>query len=78
MCCYCMIESINKSMESAKITAESIDYLVPHQANLRIIESLSKTFKIPEEKIALTIKKYANTSAGSVPITLDELVKKKK
>jgi 3-oxoacyl-[acyl-carrier-protein] synthase III len=72
-----MTESINKSMESAKITAPSIDYLVPHQANLRIIDTLSKTFKIAKDKIALTIESYANTSAGSIPITLDELVRKK-
>lgn len=52
-----------------------IDWLIPHQMNLRIIESAIKAVDIPVERVILTIHKYANTSAASIPITLDEAVR---
>ena len=51
--------------------------MVPHQANIRIIESLAKRFKVDKERVYLTIHKYGNTSASSVGIALDELLKEK-
>ncbi|MDN3505347.1 MAG: ketoacyl-ACP synthase III [Rhabdochlamydiaceae bacterium] len=57
---------------------DEIHWLVPHQANIRIIEVLAKRFKIPMEKVFLTIHKYGNTSASSVGIALDELLNEKK
>lgn len=60
---------------SQNISAEEIDHVVPHQANLRIIEKIAKNLEVPMEKVCLTIEKYGNTSAASIPITLDESVR---
>ena len=65
-----------KCVEMAGI--DEVHWLVPHQANVRIIEVLAKRFKIPMEKVFLTIHKYGNTSASSVGIALDELLNEKK
>ncbi|NGY94840.1 3-oxoacyl-[acyl-carrier-protein] synthase 3 len=57
----------------AGITEEEIDWLVPHQANIRIIEALAKSFNLPSERVYKTLHKYGNTSASSVAIALEEL-----
>ncbi len=67
--------AIKQCIESAGIQEEDISWLVPHQANLRIIESLAKRFQLSEEKVFTTIAKYGNTSASSVGIALDELMR---
>lgn len=54
------------------LTAESIDYLVPHQANLRIIEAVGSRANIPAGKVLVNIQHYGNTSAASIPLCLDE------
>ena len=54
------------------LTAETIDWLVPHQANLRIIEAVSSRAGIPEEKVRVNIQHTGNTSAASIPLCLDE------
>ncbi len=61
-----------------KITPERIDLLIPHQANLRIIEFLRKKLKLSKEKVYVNIQKYGNTSAASIPIALYEAQKKNK
>lgn len=58
------------------MTFEDIDYIVPHQANTRIIESLGKHANMPREKIILNIDRYANTSAASIPLAMGEAVEK--
>ncbi len=60
-----------------KMDVESIDWLIPHQANLRIIQALGKKLKIQNKKVIVNIEKYANTSAATVPIALDEAIKLK-
>jgi 3-oxoacyl-[acyl-carrier-protein] synthase-3 len=55
---------------------EEIDLLIPHQANIRIIEALAKRLKVPMEKVYVNIDRYGNTSAASVPIALDEARKR--
>lgn len=60
------------ALEKAGLTAEDIALVLPHQANIRIIEALAKRLGIPMEKIYLNIDKYGNTSAASVPLALDE------
>ena len=57
----------------AGITIDDISYIVPHQANIRIIQLASKRLHIPMEKFFVNIEKCGNTSAASVPIALDEL-----
>ena len=58
--------------------AEDIDYLIPHQANQRIIESIQSRLKYPDEKVISNIEYYGNTSAASIPIALVEGVEKGK
>lgn len=67
-----MGDACNKVLEKAGMTAEDVDLFVPHQANLRIIESAAKRIGLPPEKIFVNVNKYGNTSAGSVPLALYE------
>ncbi len=57
---------------------EQIDWLIPHQANIRIIEAAAKTLSIPMDKVIVTLEKHGNTSAASVPLALDYGVKSNK
>ncbi|OGQ07769.1 MAG: hypothetical protein A3G32_03235 [Deltaproteobacteria bacterium RIFCSPLOWO2_12_FULL_40_28] len=61
---------IEQGIESNQLT-----HIIPHQANLRIIETIADQLKIPMAKVKTTIQKYGNTSAASIPITLDETVR---
>ena len=54
------------------LTGDDVDLLVPHQANLRIIDATARRVKIPPERVYVNIQKYGNTSAASIPIALDE------
>ena len=56
------------------LACEKIDWLLPHQANLRIIEAVAERMKIPMERVHLSLQKYGNTSAASIPIGLDEML----
>ncbi len=67
-----MPESIMKCLEDAKLEPKDVDYLVPHQANLRIIEGLQNRLEFSDDKVIVNIDKYGNTSAASVPIVLTE------
>ena len=58
-----------------KVKPEEIDFLVPHQANLRIIQATAQRLNMPMEKVVLTLPKYGNTSAASIPMALDEAVR---
>jgi 3-oxoacyl-[acyl-carrier-protein] synthase-3 len=67
------------SLEALKFngyTLEDVDWVVPHQANQRIISAVGSKLKIPEEKVAANIHKYGNTSAASIPIALHEWTSK--
>lgn len=68
--------SVNKVLESNSISLDEIKYIVPHQANYRIVESAAKRLKIPMEKFYIDLDKYGNTSAASIPIALDEMNEK--
>lgn len=58
-------------LERNNMSADDLDYFVPHQANLRIIQSVANTLGLPDEKIILSVQKYGNTSAASIPMALD-------
>ncbi|MGD9799378.1 MAG: beta-ketoacyl-ACP synthase III [Parvularculaceae bacterium] len=58
--------------ERAKVKREEIDWFVPHQANIRIIESCAKRLELSDDKIIVTIEKHANTSSASIPLALDQ------
>lgn len=66
------------SIEKSGLQESDISWFVPHQANLRIIEALAKRFNVAPEKVFVTIHKYGNTSASSLGIALDELLREKK
>lgn len=69
-----MEQSVKSSLDRAQIAEKELRWLVPHQANIRIMESLAKRFEIPSERVAITINKLGNTSSASIPITLDEVI----
>lgn len=65
-------------MEKAGVSMDEVDWLVPHQANIRIIETTGKLLGIPNEKVIVNIEKYGNTSAATVPIAFYEAIKEGK
>lgn len=67
-----MGDAATRALKEANISSEQIDLLIPHQANIRIIEATAKRLKLPMEKVFVNIDKYGNTSAASIPIALDE------
>lgn len=69
------IESAEKILDAAGLTANEIDWFVPHQANLRIIEAAAKRIGVPMERVVVTIQEQGNTSAASVPLALDAAVR---
>lgn len=66
---------IEAAFDEAGITADQLDWLVPHQANRRIIEGSAKKLGIPMEKVVVTVDQHANTSAASIPLALAAAVK---
>ena len=70
-----MEKSVDEALKRANLKYEDISLFIPHQANIRIIQSLAKRMKLPEEKVFINLQKYGNTSAASIPIALDEAVK---
>jgi 3-oxoacyl-[acyl-carrier-protein] synthase-3 len=71
-----MAEAADQALMKAGLTGEDIDLLVPHQANVRIIESTAKYAGIPMEKVYINIERYGNMSSATVPIALDEAAEK--
>jgi 3-oxoacyl-[acyl-carrier-protein] synthase-3 len=69
-----LAEVAHETMEAAGVTAEDIDWMVPHQANLRIIDSTAKKTGLPMEKVVVTVQEHGNTSAASIPLALSEAV----
>jgi 3-oxoacyl-[acyl-carrier-protein] synthase III len=69
-----MGESSVNVLEKAGLTKEDVDFLIPHQANIRIMESARQRLELPEEKMSKTIHKYGNTSSASIPISIVEEV----
>ncbi|MGM8364390.1 beta-ketoacyl-ACP synthase III [Virgibacillus sp. W0181] len=73
-----MPESSVKVVEKIGLNKEDVDYLIPHQANIRIMEAARERLGIAEDKMAETIRKYGNNSSASIPIALSESVKQGK
>lgn len=70
-----LAEVMNEVLGDADLTAEQVDWVVPHQANARILDATAKKLGLPSEKVVVTVDKHANTSAASVPLALDAAVK---
>lgn len=71
-----MIEQMEAVLKKAGLSMEDIDYVLPHQANIRIIEAARKRFNVPEQKVLTNMQMYGNMSATSIPVLLDEFAKK--
>ena len=69
---HAMAEASRRVMAQCGVTADDIDLVVPHQANLRIIESVAKYAGVPMEKVIVTVERYGNMSAATVPVALVE------
>ena len=69
-------ESIKNTIESSGVQAEDIDYLLLHQANIRILDKMAKKIGVAREKLPANMMEYGNTSAASIPILLSECVEK--
>jgi 3-oxoacyl-[acyl-carrier-protein] synthase-3 len=64
-------EVIEDTLKAYDLTAEQVDWFVPHQANKRILEGTARKLKISPDKIVMTLEKHGNTSAASIPLALD-------
>jgi 3-oxoacyl-[acyl-carrier-protein] synthase-3 len=65
----------DETLAANQIEKSAIDWLVPHQANIRIIQSMAKKLNLPMEKVTITLDKQGNTSSASIPLALDEAVR---
>lgn len=65
-----LAQTAHRALDKAGLTPEDVDWLVPHQANLRIIEATAKRMHLPLEKVVLTVADHGNTSAASIPLAL--------
>jgi 3-oxoacyl-[acyl-carrier-protein] synthase III len=68
-------ESARETVEAAGMKLEDVDWLIPHQANVRILEATAKRLGLPRKKLVVTVDHHGNTSAASVPLALDESVR---
>ncbi|KXJ50009.1 MAG: ketoacyl-ACP synthase III [Cycloclasticus sp.] len=66
---------VDETLEANNMLKSDVDWLIPHQANIRIISSVAKKLSMPMEKVVLTIENQGNTSAASVPLALDQAVR---
>ena len=70
-----MADACDHALRQAGLTGDQVDVLIPHQANIRIIEATAKHAGIPMDKVYVNVDRYGNTSAASIPIALDEGVR---
>ncbi len=73
-----MAKSVLHSLKKANLETKDIDLLVPHQANLRILNAVAEKLNLPLEKVIITVENHANTSAASIPLALDYAVSQNK
>ena len=69
-----MCEAAETAMQRAGVTSDDIDLLVPHQANIRIIEATAKYAKMPMDRVFVNVDRFGNTSSASIPIALEEAI----
>jgi len=70
-----LTEVADEALAAASMARSSIDWLVPHQANRRIMDATAKRLEVPHERVVVTVDRHANTSAASIPLALDEAVR---
>lgn len=70
-----MADAVNAALDANNLSADQIDWLVPHQANLRIIEATAKKLSMPMERVIVSVEEHGNTSAASIPLAFDGAVR---
>ena len=70
-----LADVLTEVLDAAGLTSEEVDWVVPHQANARILDATSKKLGLPREKVVVTVDQHANTSAASVPLAFDTAVR---
>ena len=70
-----LAEVAHEVLQAAGMTVAQIDWLIPHQANIRILQSTAKKLGVPQEKVIATVERHGNTSAASIPLALDDAVR---
>jgi 3-oxoacyl-[acyl-carrier-protein] synthase III len=70
-----LADVLNEVLSATNLTAADVDWVVPHQANARILDATAKKLGLPSNKVVVTVDRHANTSAASVPLALDTAVK---
>ena len=70
-----LADVLGEVLSSASLSPDDVDWVVPHQANARILDATAKKLGLPKEKVVVTVDRHANTSAASVPLALDVAVK---
>jgi 3-oxoacyl-[acyl-carrier-protein] synthase-3 len=71
-----MSEAADRALDGARLNSNDIDLLIPHQANVRIIEATAKHSGIPMDKVYVNVDRFGNTSSASIPIAIDEAIEK--
>jgi 3-oxoacyl-[acyl-carrier-protein] synthase-3 len=66
---------LKEALDAAEMTVDDVDWLLLHQANIRIMETVAKRLGVPMEKVITNLSDYGNTSAASIPLALDEAVR---
>jgi 3-oxoacyl-[acyl-carrier-protein] synthase-3 len=69
-----MAEACDEALRRAGVTAEEVDLLIPHQANIRIIEATAKHAGLPMSKVMVNVDRFGNTSSASIPLALDQAI----
>jgi 3-oxoacyl-[acyl-carrier-protein] synthase-3 len=72
-----LVEGGQEALASNNMKASDVDWVIPHQANLRIIEVSARKLEIPSERVIVTVDRHANTSAASIPLALDDAVNRR-
>lgn len=68
----------DETLEANQLQKSDVDWLIPHQANIRIIESMAKRLDLPMDRVAITLDKQGNTSSASIPLALDKAIRENK
>ena len=68
-------QTARTTLDRAGLSPADIDWLIPHQANIRIMQSTARKLKLPESKVVVTVDQHGNTSAASIPLALDVAVR---
>ncbi len=72
--CVYLVEEVNHGLEQLGLSVQDIDWLVPHQANLRILRRVAQTLGLPEERCVVTVDELGNTGCASIPISIDRVL----